>query len=249
MAPEPERDRPAASAVPPDDRHAAVALFGERLALAERYADLLVTDGTVRGLVGPREAPRIWQRHLLNCAALAELIPSGASVTDVGSGAGLPGLVLAVARPDLTVTLLEPMARRTAFLTEVIEQLGLSGTVTVHRGRAEEVAGRLQPADVVTARALAPLHQLAAWCLPLARVGGRVLALKGASATEEVATHREAIMGLGGGAPVVHRCAAALLDPPAVVVEIRRERDPGSGGARGNHPGAGRGRRTRHGRT
>lgn len=249
MAPEPERDRPAAWAVPPADRHAAVALFGERLALAERYADLLITDGTVRGLVGPREAPRIWQRHLLNCAAIAELIPSGASVIDVGSGAGLPGLALAVARRDLTVTLVEPMARRTAFLTEVVEQLGLSGTVTVERGRAEEVAGRLPPADVVTARALAPLDQLAAWCLPLARVGGRVLALKGASAPEEVATHRDAVMGLGGGAPVVHRCAAALLDPPAVVVEIRREREPAPDGARGGRPRAGRGRRPRHGYT
>jgi 16S rRNA (guanine527-N7)-methyltransferase len=246
MAPEPERDRPAAPAVPPDDRRAAVALFGERLALAERYADLLVTDGTVRGLVGPREAPRIWQRHLLNCAAVAELIPSGASVTDVGSGAGLPGLALAIARRDLTVTLVEPMVRRTSFLTEVVEQLGLSGTVTVERGRGEEAAGRLPSADVVTARALAPLDQLAAWCLPLARVGGRVLALKGASATEEVASHRDAVMALGGGVPVVHRCAATLLDPPAVVVEIRREREQAPGAARYRRPRSGR--RLRKGR-
>lgn len=248
MVPEPERRRPAVPPVPPGDRHAAAALFGDRLALAERYAHLLVTDGTERGLVGPREAPRIWQRHLLNCAAVAELIPAGSSVTDVGSGAGLPGLVLAVARPDLTVTLVEPMARRTAFLTEVVGQLGLSQAVTVERGRAGEVVDRLPPADVVTARALARLDQLAVWCLPLTRVGGRVLALKGTSAPEEVAIHRESIMALGGGAPVIHRCGAGLLDPPAVVVEVRRERtpEPGGPGRRGRAAG-GRARRRRPG--
>jgi 16S rRNA (guanine527-N7)-methyltransferase len=208
---------------------AARVLFAQRLPLAQRYADLLGTDGVVRGLVGPREAARIWDRHLLNCAVVAELIPNSSFVVDVGSGAGLPGIVLAVARPDLTVVLVEPLARRTAFLTEAVTELGLDAQVTVLRGRAEEYAGgpragSLSPADIVTARAVAPLDRLATWCLPLAAPGGRVLALKGASAAEEVAAHRDAIDRLGGGPPVVRRCGVDLVDPPTTVVEIVRER-------------------------
>jgi 16S rRNA (guanine527-N7)-methyltransferase len=204
-------------------------LFGERLGLAVRYAELLATDGVVRGLIGPREAPRIWDRHLLNCAAMAELIEPGAAVVDVGSGAGLPGLVLAIARPDLSVVLVEPMARRTAFLTEVVSALGLDKSVPVIRARAEEVTGRLPggPADVVTARAVAPLDRLAGWCLPLAKVGGRLLAIKGASAAEEAATHAAAVRRLGGGSPAVRVCGADLLDPATTVVEVVRERITG----------------------
>ncbi|MDR7323564.1 16S rRNA (guanine527-N7)-methyltransferase [Catenuloplanes niger] len=224
----------AASAVPAEDldlslpdalRPAAEALFGPRLELAARFAHLLGTDGVVRGLIGPREAPRIWERHLLNCAALAELIPSGASVVDVGSGAGLPGIVLAVARPDLTIALVEPLARRTAFLAEAVTALGLDDTTTVIRGRAEEVVGSpLSPADVVTARAVAPLDRLAGWCLPLTAVGGRLLALKGSSAAEEIAEHQSAVSRLGGSTPVVRLCGESLLDAPTTVVEIVRER-------------------------
>jgi 16S rRNA (guanine527-N7)-methyltransferase len=205
-------------------RAAAEALFGDRLALASSYADLLATDGVVRGLIGPREAPRIWDRHLLNCAAMAELIPSGASVVDVGSGAGLPGIVLAVARPDLSVVLVEPLARRIAFLAEVVPALGLDRSVTVIRGRAEELGETLTPADVVTARAVAPLDRLVGWCLPLAALGGRLLALKGASAADEVAEHRDAIGRLGGSTPVVRLCGVDVIDPPTTVVEIIRER-------------------------
>ena len=197
-------------------------MTGSPLAIA--YADLLATDGVVRGLIGPREAPRIWDRHLLNCAAVAELIPSGASVVDVGSGAGLPGIVLAVARPDLSVALVEPLARRIAFLAEVVPALGLDRTVTVVRARAEELGGSLTPADVVTARAVAPLDRLAGWCLPLAALGGRLLALKGASAADEVAEHRDAVGRLGGATPVVRRCGVGVIDPPTTVVEIVRER-------------------------
>ena len=204
---------------------AARELFGERLPLAQRYADLLATDGVVRGLIGPREAPRVWDRHLLNCVAMAELIPDGSALVDVGSGAGLPGIALAIARPDLHVVLVESLARRTAFLDEAVVLLGLTEQVSVVRGRAEESARRLTPADVVTARAVAPLDRLATWCLPLAAIGGRLLALKGSSAAEEVAAHRAAIAGLGGGAPVVRRCGEGLLDPPAIVVEIVRERE------------------------
>jgi 16S rRNA (guanine527-N7)-methyltransferase len=214
--------------LPPHLADAARTLFGEHLPLAATYAELLGTDGVVRGLIGPREAPRIWERHLLNCAAVAELIPPGSSVIDVGSGAGLPGLVLAVARPDLSVALIEPLARRTAFLTEVVTTLGLGRSVTVVRARAEEYArtpqAALPPGDIVTARAVAPLDRLAGWCLPLTTLGGRILALKGASAADEVADHRDAVGRLGGGTPVVRRCGVGLIDPPATVVEIVRER-------------------------
>jgi 16S rRNA (guanine527-N7)-methyltransferase len=216
-------------------------LFGERLPLASQYAGLLATDGVVRGLIGPREAPRIWDRHLINCAVVSEMIRFGASVVDVGSGAGLPGIVLAVARPDLRITLVEPLARRTAFLSEAVTALGLDSTVTVVRGRAEDLAGFA--ADVVTARAVAPLDRLAGWCLPLAAVGGRLLALKGASAADEVAEHRDAIERLGGGDPVVTLCGVGVIEPPTTVVEIVREREvsrpaaPRPGAAR---PGAAR---------
>jgi 16S rRNA (guanine527-N7)-methyltransferase len=210
---------------PPSElAQAALALLGDRLPLATEYARRLATDGVVRGLIGPREADRIWDRHLLNCAAVGELVPSGASVTDVGSGAGLPGIVLAIARPYLSVALVEPLARRTAFLSEVVAELSLDN-VTVVRARAEDAAGELAPADVVTARAVAPLDRLAAWCLPLARVGGRLLALKGTTAAEEIEAHREAVARLGGGEPIIHSCGAGVLPEPTTVVEVIRERE------------------------
>lgn len=203
---------------------AAEKVFGERLPLAERFAQLLVTDGVVRGLIGPREAPRIWERHMLNCAVLGDLIQSGATVVDVGSGAGLPGMVLAVARPDLVVTLVEPLARRTAFLSEAVTTLGLERT-TVVRARAEECVGKLPLADVVTARAVAPLDRLAGWCLPLTAVGGRLLALKGASAAAEIAEHAETLSRLGAGTASVRLCGDTVLAEPTTVVEIVRERE------------------------
>jgi 16S rRNA (guanine527-N7)-methyltransferase len=204
---------------------AAARLFGDRLPIAISYAELLMTDGVVRGLIGPREAPRIWDRHLLNCAAVGELIPVGVRTIDVGSGAGLPGIVLAIARPGLKVTLVEPLARRAIFLTEAVEALGLEGT-TVLRARAEECVTRelIDPVDVVTARAVAPLDRLAAWCLPLANKGGRLLALKGESAGEEAARNEAAILGLGGGAPTIRHCGVGVVEPPVTVVEITRER-------------------------
>lgn len=220
---------PADAALPPELAPAALTLFGDRLDLAAAYAELLATDGVVRGLIGPREAPRIWDRHLLNCAAVAERIPTDATVLDVGSGAGLPGLVLAIARPDLTVTLIEPLARRTSFLIEVVERLGLARSVRVFRGRADEAAsgssGR-EPisGDVVTARAVAPLDRLAGWSLPLAVRGGRLLALKGSSAAAEIEEHAEVVARLGGGEPAVRLCGVGVIDPPTTVVEIVRER-------------------------
>ncbi|WP_407937850.1 16S rRNA (guanine(527)-N(7))-methyltransferase RsmG [Micromonospora viridifaciens] len=220
---------PATATLPPELADAARTLFGDRLDLAAAYAELLATDGVVRGLIGAREAPRIWERHLLNCAAMAERIPADASLLDVGSGAGLPGLVLAIARPDLTVTLVEPLARRTAFLVEAVQQLGLTATVRVFRGRAEEAAAGTRDraplsADIVTARAVAALDRLAAWCLPLVAPGGRLVALKGASAAEEITEHAEAVARLGGGEPELHRCGVGVIDPPATVIEVVRER-------------------------
>lgn len=220
---------------PPESLRPAVdRLFGARLPLAVRYAEFLATDGVVRGLIGPREAPRIWDRHLLNCAALGELIAPGATVIDVGSGAGLPGIVLAVARPDLAITLLEPMERRVTFLVEAVARLELEGVVVRH-GRAEESAGSLAPAQVVTARAVAPLDRLAGWCLPLTDVGGRLLAIKGATAAAEIAAHEAAVRRYGGGKLATIQCGVGVVDPPTTVIEVVCERR-----VRAGHQAAGR---------
>jgi 16S rRNA (guanine527-N7)-methyltransferase len=227
---------------------AAEAYFGPRLRLVGRYAQSLATDAVVRGLIGPREADRLWDRHILNCAAIAPAMPSGAHVVDVGSGAGLPGVVLAIARPDLYVTLVESLARRTEYLDEIVESLGLAERVTVVRARAEEVAENasmfhVKLADVVTSRAVAPLDRLAGWCLPLARVGGRLVAVKGTTASDEVATHADAVARLGGGAPVVREYGAGLLPDPTTVVEVVRERVVGRGATEASTRHRGRSRR------
>jgi len=216
-------ERAPTAPLPPELSAAAQRLFGDRLPLAVEYAEALATDGVVRGLIGPREAPRLWDRHLLNCASLTELVPSGASVVDVGSGAGLPGIVLAVIRPDRTVALVEPLARRAVFLSETVARLNLS-RVTVVRARAEDSTGLFGSADVVTARAVAPLDRLTGWCLPLAKVGGRLLAVKGASAADEVALYRGAVHRLGGSEPVIRSCGADVLAVPTTVVEVVRSR-------------------------
>ena len=184
------------------------------------YAVLLAGDGVVRGLIGPRETARLWSRHVANCAVLEELIPEGACVADVGSGAGLPGLPVALVRPDITVVLVEPLLRRASFLTEAVEALGLSGRVEVLRGRAEEVALSV---DVVTARAVAPLDRLAGWTLPLARVGGVLLALKGDGAAVEVVASQQALEKVGGGNAEVVICGAGVVDPPTTVVRVVRK--------------------------
>ena len=194
----------------------AAGVFADRLALAERYVDLLTSAGVERGLIGPREVPRIWERHVLNCAVVVPRVPMGATVADVGSGAGLPGLVWAIARSDLHVTLIEPLLRRTTFLEETIEALGLD-QVTVLRARAEDVH---ESFDVVTARAVAPLEKLARWCLPLVRPGGVLLALKGRTAQEEVASSRESIHKMGATDIVVS--SHGDLRVPTTVVEVTR---------------------------
>ena len=194
----------------------AAEVFGDRLPVAERYADLLASAGVERGLIGPREVPRLWERHLLNCAVVVPRVPIGASVADVGSGAGLPGLVWAIARPDLQVTLIEPLLRRTVFLEEAVDVLGLD-QVTVVRSRAEDLTEQF---DVVTARAVAPLEKLAAWCLPLVRPGGVLLALKGRTAEEEVASSRVSLHKLGATDIVVS--SHGDLQVPTTVVEVTR---------------------------
>ncbi|WP_107985789.1 16S rRNA (guanine(527)-N(7))-methyltransferase RsmG [Rhodococcus sp. OK519] len=198
-------------------------VFGERASLAEGYYASLASDGVVRGLIGPREVPRLWTRHVLNCGVLGELVGVGESVVDVGSGAGLPGVPLAIARPDVRVTLVEPLLRRSVYLQEVVDDLGLDN-VTVVRGRAEEsgVVKEAGGADVVTSRAVAPLEKLARWSLPLVRVGGRMLALKGSSAAEEISRDRATLARLGAGKLGVVECGGAVLPVPTVVVTAER---------------------------
>lgn len=193
--------------------------FGDRAPLAWHYAEVLRTDGVERGMIGPREVPRLWDRHLLNCAAVAPALVTGDTVADVGSGAGLPGVVWAIARPDVTITLVEPLLRRTRFLDEVIERLNLDN-VMIRRARAEDVTEQY---DVVTARAVANLAKLGRWCLPLVRPrGGRLLALKGSSAAEEVEKARGTLESLGARSIVVATYGDGVLETPTTVVEVLR---------------------------
>lgn len=183
---------------------------------------MLAGPGIARGVIGPHEADRLWDRHLLNSAVLGELLPNGCQVLDIGSGAGLPGIPLAIARPDLRIVLLEAMARRVVWLREVVTELGLG--VSVHRGRAEDPLVRAEFAgnDAVTARAVAPLGRLAGWALPLVAPNGRLLAIKGASAEEEMARDIEAVRAAGGVAVEIVRCGATIVRPPPTVVVVRR---------------------------
>ena len=175
-------------------------VFGSRLPLAQAYHDSLATDGSIRGFIGPREVPRLWERHLLNCAVIGDVMPEGARVIDVGSGAGLPGIPLAIARPDLDIALIEPLLKRSNYLSEVKELLGLDN-VTVIRGRAEEgpVKKAVKGADIVTSRAVAPLGKLAKWSLPLVKVGGEMIALKGESVYEELERDAAELKRAGAG--------------------------------------------------
>jgi 16S rRNA (guanine527-N7)-methyltransferase len=178
---------PSAAPPPPDS---ASRVFGAALPLAQRYVELLATDGVTRGLIGPREVPRLWERHVLNSAAVAEAVPEGARVVDVGSGAGLPGIPLGLCRPDVELTLVEPMSRRVEFLDQAVAALAAEGgrPWRVVRGRAEEkpVAADVGPVDVVTARAVAPLPRLVGWCRGLMRPGTLLVALVGARALDEL---------------------------------------------------------------
>lgn len=206
----------------PDAPGAADSVFGPSFESARRYASILAGAGIERGLIGPRELDRLWDRHLLNCAAIAELFQAGERVADIGSGAGLPGIPLALTRPDLHVTLIEPLLRRAEFLEEAVSELGLA--VEVVRGRAEDkvVLESVGEFDAVTSRAVASLDKLARWSMPLLREGGRMLAMKGERAEEEVTEHRRVLDSLGAVDAEVVRCGVDYLTPPVTVVVARR---------------------------
>jgi 16S rRNA (guanine527-N7)-methyltransferase len=204
---------PAGEAVPPPPP-IAERVFGSALPLVERYVAHLASAGVVRGLIGPREVPRLWERHVLNSAAVAEAVPEGARVVDVGSGAGLPGIPLGLARPDVVLTLVEPMARRVEFLEETLTTLGAPAVLPwrVVRGRAEErsVVATVGPVDVVTARAVAPLPRLVGWCRGLLRPGTQLVALVGARALQE----------LPGMVPELEAAGMRNVHPRAVGAEL-----------------------------
>lgn len=201
---------------------AAERIFGDRLDLAKRYVEHLATSGIERGLIGPREVPRLWNRHVLNCAVVAELIDDGAKVADVGSGAGLPGLCLAIARPDLYLTLIEPLERRVVWLEEVVMDLGLSN-VEIIRSRAEAAIGKVE-CSVVTARAVSALKTLAPLTIPLLGGEGELLAIKGRSAEEEIATAGKTIRNLGGYLTEVVVAGQDVLEEPTTVVRVKVKR-------------------------
>lgn len=202
---------------------AAAKLFGAELERACRYAELLVTDGVVRGLLGPREGARIWDRHLLNCAVVASLLPESARIVDVGSGAGLPGIAIALARPSSIVFLVEPLARRCAFLEEAVLELGLGDRITVVRGKAPDVASALPfLLDYALARAVAPLERLVSWTMPLVQPGGELLAWRGERAEQELHEAGPGLARHGAGIPQLVELGADLLGSPVRVVRVPR---------------------------
>ncbi|WP_134774637.1 16S rRNA (guanine(527)-N(7))-methyltransferase RsmG [Ornithinimicrobium flavum] len=232
----------AAPAPPPE----AERVFADRLPLATRYAELLATTGTSHGLLGPRETPRLWERHLVNCAVMHPLLAPGSEVADIGSGAGLPGLVLAVVRPDLQVHLIEPLLRRTTWLETAVEELGLDN-VRIHRGRAEEVTLQV---PVVTARAVASLDKLVAWSFPLLAPAGRLLALKGEKAAQELAEAQSLLDAWGVTRSELQVLGEGEISEPVRVVVVERPEHlptcpPGAVAAKAG----GRGGRARKGRS
>lgn len=202
----------------------AAEIFGSLLDKAVEYHRLLATDGSTRGFIGPREVPKLWDRHILNCAVIGETMDLHARVADIGSGAGLPGIPLALARPDLEITLIEPLLKRSVFLSEVKDSLSLDN-VTVIRGRAEEkeVRNELGLVDVVTSRAVAPLGKLAGWSLPLVRLGGKMIAMKGSSVREELDRDEKMIFKAGGGKIKIFTVGDQLEDP-TTLISIRKVR-------------------------
>ena len=203
---------------PPAAPPAGGQVFGDRLALAEHFAAILADTGVSHGLIGPREVPILWDRHILNCAVAHEAFPAGATVVDVGSGAGLPGLALAIVRPDLHLHLVEPMLRRTTWLSTTIDELGLDNC-TVHRGRAEDFAGVLS-APFATARAVARIDKLARWTFPLLDDGGTLVALKGGSAAEELDAEQKALRKLGMTQARIVAYGAELLSVPTTTLQV-----------------------------
>jgi len=196
------------------------ALDPQSIEALEKYVDILRTVGMQRGLIGPRESDRIWARHIVNSAAIAPLLPPGCVALDLGSGAGLPGVVLAILRPDVRWTLVEPLLRRATFLEEVVDALSLGGSTTVVRERAENYRGPL--VDVVAARAVAPLDRLGRWALPLLKPGGALLALKGQQAEDEIALHGLPLRGAGAASVELQRLGGPALTDAVTVIVVRK---------------------------
>jgi 16S rRNA (guanine527-N7)-methyltransferase len=207
------------TALVPEPPDVAREVFGERLPLVGRYVRHLATTGLEWGLLGPREVPRLWERHVLNCAVLTELVPGSSAVVDIGSGAGLPGIAMALRRSDLDVTLVEPLLRRVDWLTMVVDDLGLDN-VTVRRARAEELVGEVA-VPYATARAVASLDRLCRWALPLLSPGGELLAIKGRSAAEEITRTATAVRKAGGRSAEVVQLADGLPGGPVTVVRVK----------------------------
>lgn len=213
----PQQKRPQRSA---QERAAAEKLFGDRLSLAEKFVDHLCSTGVEHGLLGPREVPRMWSRHVLNCAVLAPELPAGGEVADVGSGAGLPGIALAIARPDVDFILIEPMERRVQWMDTVAKDLGLEN-VRLIRARAEEAMDEVM-ADVVTARAVSALKKLIPMTVSLLADEGELLLLKGRSAEAEIDAASQAISKNKLQKPEVLQLGEGLLEEPTTVVRCRR---------------------------
>ena len=225
--------RPAAGAeaapagvAPPAEPATAAEVFGASLPAAQRYVARLATDGVTRGLIGPREVPRLWERHVLNSAAVAEAVPAGARVVDIGSGAGLPGIPLGLARPDIALTLVEPMARRVEFLEEAVADLADTRRRPwrVVRGRAEDrsVVAAVGRVDVVTARAVAPLPRLVGWCRGLLRPGTQLVALVGATALQGLPGLLPELRAAGMRDVEARAVGASLGDAATTVVVMTR---------------------------
>ena len=189
----------------------------------ERYVGWLAGAGTERGLMGPREVPRLWERHVLNSAVVGEWVPEGVSVADIGSGAGLPGIPLALARPDLEVTLVFRQDRYLRGGEEVVADLGLP--IEVVRARADELHGT-RSFDVVTSRAVAPLDRLASWCMPLVGADGAMVALKGSSVEEEIEQHQATLSEHGTAAAVARPLGEHVLDRPTWAVRVAWADEP-----------------------
>jgi 16S rRNA (guanine527-N7)-methyltransferase len=194
----------------------AVAIFGDQIDQARSFAQALAGDSDELGLLGPRELDKLWSRHILNSAVVAELVRPGDKVADVGSGAGLPGIPMAIARPDAQFVLIEPMERRSTWMLEVVEDLGLKN-VRVLRSRAEDVTE--QDFDIVTARAVAALDKLLKMCVPLLKPGGALIALKGSKAAEEIANSKKLEKKLGISSFEILVCGEKFLAEPTSVVK------------------------------
>lgn len=196
---------------------AAESIFGDQIGKARLYFEALVRDGDLLGLLGPREMPKLWTRHILNSAVVAELVSAGQTVADVGSGAGLPGIPMALVQPEAQFTLIEPMERRSDWLKAIVQDLGLSN-VRVQRARAEEVA---EVFDIVTARAVSALPNLLRMCVPMTKHGGEVIALKGSKATEEIQEAKKLQKKLGIASFEIVRVGSEFLTDPTLVVRTK----------------------------